>query len=113
MRVEHRLKVERRAGDDLQHVGGGGLLLQRFREIIGTRAQLAQQARVLDGDHGLRGEVLTNSICLSVKGAPPDGRYLIAPISSLSFSIGTTMVVRAPPSFASPVSGSSVRMSLM
>ena len=47
---EHCLKIERRAADDLEHVGGGGLLLQRF-------AQLAEQPRVLDGDDGLGGEV--------------------------------------------------------
>ena len=60
-RVEHRLQIERRAADDLEHVGGGGLLLQRF-------AQFAEQPRVLDGDHRLGGEVLTSSICLSVNG---------------------------------------------
>ena len=50
-RVEYRLQVERRAADDLEHIGGGGLLLQRF-------AQLVEQARVLDGDHCLGGEAL-------------------------------------------------------
>ena len=30
-RVEHRLQIERRAADDLEHVGGGGLLLQTTR----------------------------------------------------------------------------------
>ena len=45
-RVEHRLQIEGRAADDLEHVGGGGLLLQRF-------AQLVEQARILDGDDGL------------------------------------------------------------
>ena len=50
-RVEHRLQIEGRAADDLEHVGGGGLLLQRF-------AQLVEQPRVLDGDDGLGGEVL-------------------------------------------------------
>ena len=49
-RVEHGLQIERRAADDLEHVGGGGLLLQRF-------AQFVEQPRVLDGDDGLRGEV--------------------------------------------------------
>ena len=48
--VEHRLQIECRAADHLEHVGGGGLLLQRF-------AQLVEQARVLDGDDGLVGEV--------------------------------------------------------
>ena len=47
---------------------GRGLLLQRFGEIVGALAQLAEQPRVLDGDHGLGGEVLTSSICLSVNG---------------------------------------------
>ena len=28
--LQHRLQVERRAADDLEHVGSGGLLLQRF-----------------------------------------------------------------------------------
>jgi hypothetical protein len=50
-RVEHQLQVEGRAADDLEHVGGGGLLLQRF-------TQLAEQARVLDGNDGLSGKVL-------------------------------------------------------
>ena len=37
---------------------GRGLLLQRFGEIVGALAQLVEQPRVLDGDDGLRGEVL-------------------------------------------------------
>src|SRR5262249_42471840 len=50
-RVEHGLQIESRPADDLEHIGGGGMLLQRF-------AQLVEQARVLDGDDGLSGEVL-------------------------------------------------------
>jgi len=49
--LQHRPQIERRAADDLEHVGCCSLLLERF-------AQLAQQPRVLDGDDGLRGEVL-------------------------------------------------------
>ena len=48
--VEHRLKLAGRTGDDLQHLGGRGLLLQRF-------AQLVEQPRILDGDDRLVGEV--------------------------------------------------------
>jgi hypothetical protein len=44
------LQIERRAADDLEHVGSGGLLLQRF-------SQLVEQPSVLDGDDGLVGEV--------------------------------------------------------
>ena len=50
-RIEHRLQIESRATDDLEHVGGGALLLQRF-------AQLVEQTRVLDGDDSLIREVL-------------------------------------------------------
>jgi hypothetical protein len=48
--VEYGLEVEGRAADDLEYIGSGGLLLQRF-------AQLVEQPRVLDGDDGLVGEV--------------------------------------------------------
>ena len=50
-RVEHCLQSNGRAADDLEHLGGGGLLLQRYL------AQLVEQPRVLDGDDGLSGEV--------------------------------------------------------
>ena len=48
-RVEHRLQIESRAADHLEHVGGGGLLLQRF-------AQLVDQACIFDRDSGLIGK---------------------------------------------------------
>ena len=57
-RIEHRLQIERRAADDLQHVGGRGLLLQRLREIARARLHLVEQPHVLDRDHGLVGEGL-------------------------------------------------------
>jgi hypothetical protein len=37
---EHGLQVEGRAADDLEHIGGGGLLLQRFSEIVGALAPM-------------------------------------------------------------------------
>src|ERR1700731_4095381 len=49
--IEHSLQVEGRTADDLEHVGGGGLLLEGF-------PQLVEQARVLDGDNRLGGEIL-------------------------------------------------------
>src|SRR2546427_1437504 len=48
-RFEHWLRIERRPADDVKHVRGGGLLLQRF-------AQLVEQASVLDHDDGLGGK---------------------------------------------------------
>src|SRR5262245_2096097 len=50
-RVEHRLQIEGRAADDLEHVGSGGLLLQRF-------PQLVEQPGILYRDDGLSREVL-------------------------------------------------------
>src|SRR5262245_37909894 len=57
-RVEHGLQIEGRAADDLEHIGGSGLLLERFGEVVSALAQLVEQARILDGDDGLRSEVL-------------------------------------------------------
>src|SRR5262249_41098100 len=48
--LQYCLQVERRAADDLQHVGSRGLLLQGL-------TQFAQQPGVLDGDDGLGSEV--------------------------------------------------------
>jgi hypothetical protein len=50
-RVKYRLQIEGRSADDLEHIGGRGLLLQRL-------AQLIEQAGVLDRDDGLGGERL-------------------------------------------------------
>jgi hypothetical protein len=50
-RLEYRLHVRRRTGDDLQDIGGGRLSLQRFLGLV-------EQARILDGDNGLIGEAL-------------------------------------------------------
>jgi hypothetical protein len=48
---EYRLQIECRTAYDLEHVGGGGLLRERF-------AQFVKQACVLDGDDGLVGKGL-------------------------------------------------------
>ena len=48
--LEYGLQVAWRAADDLEHVGGGSLLLQ-------DSPQLIEQAGVLDGDDGLGGKV--------------------------------------------------------
>src|SRR4029450_11390555 len=43
------MQIECRAADDLEHISGSSLLLERF-------AQFIKQASVLDSDHGLVGE---------------------------------------------------------
>ena len=62
------LQVEGRAADDLQHVGGRGLLLQRLAQFRGARLHLVEQADILDGDHRLVGEGLDQLDLLVVKG---------------------------------------------
>ena len=57
-RIQHRLQVEGRAADDLEHVADSGLLLKRLAEIVGALTQFLEQPGVLDGDHGLLGEIL-------------------------------------------------------
>src|SRR5262245_61826667 len=37
---QNRLQVEGRAANDLEHVGGGGLLLKRIREFLPARLEL-------------------------------------------------------------------------
>ena len=52
------LQIERRPADDLQHVGGRGLVLQRLGEVAVLALHLVEQPRVLDGDRRLVGESL-------------------------------------------------------
>ena len=49
--VQYRLEIERRPADDLEDVGGRGLLLKKF-------TQLVEQPRILDRDDGLGGKIL-------------------------------------------------------
>src|SRR5262245_25642553 len=55
--LEHRLEIAWRSADDLQHLRSRRLLLQRLAQILRALPQLTKQARVLDGDNGLVGEV--------------------------------------------------------
>src|SRR5262245_56579250 len=64
--VEHGLKIEGRVANHLEHVGGGGLLLQRLPQLI-------KEPRVLDGDDGLLSEILDQFYLLVAKRA-----YLLA-----------------------------------
>src|SRR5262249_61136265 len=61
-RIEHRLKIERRAADDLKHIGCGGLLLERLTQFI-------LQPNVLDRGDGLGREILHQSYLL-FRGRP-------------------------------------------
>ena len=68
-RLEHRLQIEGRAADDLEHVGGGGLLLQRFaRARACAPAPRRTAARSRSRSPPGRRRSSTSSICLSVNG---------------------------------------------
>ena len=56
--LEDRLHVGLRLADGPEDLGGRRLPVQRFREVGVARLELREQARVLDGDHGLVGEGL-------------------------------------------------------
>src|SRR5215475_4822355 len=55
-RIKNRLQVKGGAADELEHIGGGGLLLKRFGKIPCSRLHLFKQPNVLDCDHCLVGE---------------------------------------------------------
>ena len=88
-----------RTADDLQHIGGGGLLLQRFTYIrpVITLAQFIEQAGVLNSNDGLPGK-MTSSICLSVNGQTSARKIMIAPTSLPSLEHRNATKVPTPPS---------------
>ena len=59
---EHRLQVKRRAADDLEHVGGGSLLLQAT-----SRSSLSSRVFSM-AITACAAKFWTSSICLSVNG---------------------------------------------
>src|SRR5262249_24598625 len=61
-RIEYFLHVERRPADDLQNIGGSGLLFQGLAELV-------EQAGVLNSDNGLAGKALNQFDLLVRKGA--------------------------------------------
>ena len=67
-RVEHRLQIEGRAADDLEHLGGGGLLLQQLGSSR-VRTCTSSNSRTFSiAITAWSAKVVTSSICLSVNG---------------------------------------------
>ena len=79
--LEHRLELARRAGDDPEHLRGRGLLLQ-----LESRAQLVEQARVLDGDYGLVGESFDQLDLLAGERPPTSLRTTVNDAHQISFA---------------------------
>ena len=57
-RIQHRLQIERRPADHLQHITRRSLIFQRFLKIARAGLQRAICLRAGDGDHRLLGEGL-------------------------------------------------------
>ena len=82
-RLEHGFQFARRRADDLQYLRCRRLLLQGFRQIVGTRAQLAEQACILDGDDRLTGEArhqIDLLACEPANGLPENGDRTDEPV---------------------------------
>ena len=90
-RIEHRRQITRRGIDDLQHLGGRSLLLQRL-------ALLGHQTRVLDRYHRLIGKG-ADKLDLSLgKWLNTLTRKKMTPIGWPSRKSGTPSAVRCLPS---------------
>jgi len=57
-RLEHRCQIAGRAVNDLQYLGGRGLLLQCLAEVAIPGLDFVEQTHILKGDGGLVGEGL-------------------------------------------------------
>src|SRR6185437_11034865 len=54
--IEHRLHVRGRTADDTEHLGSGGLVLQRLAQFCVALLQLVEEPYVLDGNDCLIGK---------------------------------------------------------
>ena len=61
-RIEHHLKIERRAADDLKHVGSGGLLLEAIHASSLSRRVFSMAMTAWAA------KASTSATCLSVNG---------------------------------------------
>jgi GAF domain len=83
--LECRADVGGRPGDDAQYLTGGGLLLERFRQVAVAGLELLEQPHVLDSDDGLIGEGLQQRDLLvdhrhsDAPRGPPPRRYCHGP----------------------------------
>ena len=98
--VEHRLQIEGRAADDLEHVGGGGLLLQRFAQIVCALLARLNSRTFSIAITAWSAKVVTSSICLSVNGRTVLRCNTMTPIGMPSRNSGTLSIVRMPPILA-------------
>ena len=64
-RIEHRLQIESRLANDLEHIGGHSLLLQGFSKSLGALLNFLEQSYILDGNCRLIGKRLDEiNLCI-------------------------------------------------
>ena len=97
--VEHRLQIEGRAADDLEHVGGSGLLLPRIRvRSSSARLQLARTvARSPSRSPPDRQKSLSGRSACQRRAAAAIRTKLRTPMGDPSRNSGTPSMVRNPP----------------
>ena len=95
-RVEHRLQVESRATDDLQHLAGRGLVFERFLQIARAIAHSFSSRAFSIAMTACAAKFSSSAICLS-----ENGHFLTVNIDETQnrvvFTTVTTSEVRAPP----------------
>ena len=87
--IEHRLQIESRAADDLEHVGGRGLLRQRFVQLARTRFEFLLQLR-----SGFANAVNVSSRLRFVRTKTGNASSALHPFASQDHLVGT---VTGPP----------------
>ena len=96
-----RLKIAGRSGNNLEHFGGRGLLLQRG-SCSAVRCFSASNNRTFSiAITAWSAKVVTSSISRSAKGSARPRASAITPIGSPSRIRGTPIIERTPPVLAS------------
>ena len=99
--IEDGLEVEYRAADDLEHIGGGGLLCSNLRSSLSRRMfSIAMTAWLA--------KLLRSAICLAVNGRTSWRKIDDDADQLASLSMGTRTCERAPPNLA-PMLGDDIR----
>ena len=64
----HRVEIDGRAADDLEHVAGRGLVVERFLQIVGAWRNSVRSRAFSMAITAWAAKFSTSSICFSVKG---------------------------------------------
>src|SRR5215470_7221008 len=99
-RVEDRLQIAGRTGDDLEHLAGGGLLLECIGQLARACLRLLKKTGVLDSDHRMVGEGAEKRDLPFGKKAGQRPQYCNCPYGTTLLHIGTAATLRKPMTLA-------------